>query len=629
MKHALLIGVEDDHPEQRFRPGPSLAAMQGLLRDLGGWTITRVEAASAQRAGILAALAQLEARIEPDDSCLFYFAGHGGIVEIGDANPPLGGRPVFYITAARPTPAWSFEAVLDIELSLGLARIDRICGNVSAILDCCYSARLVRGPIWPLSASPAWLRDLASQLGDAPLDPISRPPSHPRILRLAASSSLRRTFPTTQADGHLGRLTQLFVEVVREAALRVDRLTWDAVVHRVREQAIWLLGCEDQWVSLAGPRRRLVFSDREAPLPRTIGFVPREGGRGGFIRAGALQGVQIGDEWGLAGLTLNDDLQPRWQGRLRVVATDLNRALLEPVGDDVAAKPGTSAHLLGVRQRTPVRVIGPATLAAAVRNSPWLVVANGETGAAVDVLCVHHETLETRSANDEFTRSCFADDARGLAAAVEQLEDWARARLLLGVARSRAPSDAGPIVVSWGRHAPEVGRNTCCDLTDMKMPRAHVGDRLYVRISRTSEPGEWFVSAFMIDVAGRPKLLDASEPDGRELLSGETMQIGWQPHQPGQSLELSWPKGARGERAHPMAIVILASQRPIMVGHLVPGGHDHQLPSDQPRPRRARTRGHLSQPRPRTGPELARAWAATLIRCELDPRPRAPAGGAA
>ncbi|HVI03754.1 MAG TPA: hypothetical protein VM869_33910, partial [Enhygromyxa sp.] len=388
--------------------------MQSLLDELGGWTMTRIAGGVVDRDAVLAALANWEAEIEPDDAALLYFVGHGGVVEIRDLPAPLGGRPVFYVATERPGAKWQFEGILDVELSLVVARVDRICANVTVIVDSCYSARTVRGPAWVLERSPAWLRELDTALDRNDCDALLHPTSHPRVVRLAGSSSLRMSFADPTDEGHLARLTGLFVDVVREAGNDIGRLTWDAVAHRVREQAIWRSGCEEQWVSLAGPRQRLVFSRDEAPLPRTVGFVPHEPGAG-WIRAGALQGVELGDEWGLAALTLDDGLQPRWIARMRVTEVDLSRAALVQIdGNDVHAAPGTSAWLLEAETRELVRVDGPDALREAVARSAWLSpVGHGDSRLAI---CQSDQNrIELRAEDDQYAPSTFRADARGRA----------------------------------------------------------------------------------------------------------------------------------------------------------------------------------------------------------------------
>jgi hypothetical protein len=623
MRRALLIGVADEDPQQVLRPGPSLDAIAGLLRDLGGWTITRIEGHQADRDTILAALETLAAAVEPDDCVLLYCIGHGGVVYIHDLPPPLGRRSVFYLASFRPG-ARRFEGVLDIELSLVLSRVARICANVTVMIDSCYSARLIRGPAWECHESPTWLRELATRLPEpSDCDALLHPSSHPSIVRLAGSSSLRMSYADRRDDGHLGRLTSLVCELVREAGLQIDRLTWDTLAHRVREQAIWRLGCEEQWVSVAGPRSRLLFSTREAPLARTVGFVPRESDEGGWIRAGALQGVQIGDEWTLTELTLDEHLQPRPRACLRVTAVDLNRALLEPIVTDPGARPiapGTSALLAGAAMREFVVVDGPAVLNEAVECSAWLSVADQPEIAFASIRSNDH-AVEVTPMRDGFAGARFAADQHGLASAIERIEDWARARRLLNIAGARSSTEpAGPLALlvdrerGPGLHDERLALDQCHRLC------ASDRLRLTVRCGRTSDG--WFVSPLLIDVAGRPRLLEDAEPDGRELVAGDIVTLGDNPHRRQQGVELGWPIDVVADRSRPLTVIVLASRRPIALGHLV-ALPSSGIPSDVPRRTRARARGHLSQPRPRTGPELATDWTAWVVRLELDPRPRA------
>ncbi|PRQ02959.1 hypothetical protein ENSA5_18980 [Enhygromyxa salina] len=624
MKRALLIGVADKDPEHPFLPEPSLVVMEDLLEELGGWTTTRVDGPSADRAGILAALVELARTVQPKDTCLVYFIGHGGIVEIMDLPPPLGRRPVFYVCAARPSPSWSFEGILDVELSIHLAQIDRVCGNVTAILDSCYSARAIRGPLWQLHESPQWVREVAAQLGLQDVDSLLSVTSHPRIVRLAASSSLRKTFADPQPDGHLGRLTRMFDETVREAELQLERLTWDALAHRVRERAIWRLGCEEQWVSLVGPRQRLLFSRREVELPRTVGFVPRENQSGGWIRAGALQGVQVGDEWALADLQLQSDGQPQLRGQFRVAAVGLNRAELEPVRGADSAPPGASAMLLRARERMPVFVEAPPSGEDVLARSAWLVSTPVDSEAAAK-LCIGDDWIDVYAAGEVHAPARFCADRSGRSAAVTRLEDWARARVLLSVSSSYVARASPPLSVEFGRYQVVRGRlRPRTSSPSGGCPRLHDGDRFFVRVAHVGGRSGWFISAVEVDVAGRPALLDASEPDGRELLAGERATIGERSHRRVQGIQRSWPEGVAPDRARVATIIVLASRRPIQLGHLVRGrACDLALPRDAPRPRRARVRGFLAQPRPRTGPELTQEWFAASIPYELDPRPRA------
>ncbi|GEM_PF-5817879 len=647
MKRALLVGVADEHPEHTFRPGPSLNAIHELLLALGGWTVVRLEGPAADRKGINTELAALEAAVGPEDTVLFHFAGHGGIVKIEDLPAPLGGRPLFYLATARAGEPWSFTGLLDIELSLSLARIDRRCADVSVILDSCYSARVVRSPVWSLRDSPAWVHTLATQLPSTGSDGLLHPTSHPRIVRLAGSSSLRKSYADRHEHGDLGRLSGLFADVVREAQLDIGHLTWDAITHRIRERAIWRLGCEEQWVSLAGPRQRLLFSKREAPLPRSVGFVPRlqQGGSAGdgWIRAGALQGVHIGDEWGIATLTLDTQLRPRFAARVRVTAVDLNRAQVAPIEPSVdiedtrsalfPAHLGASALLLGVIKREPV-TIGPGlgVLSEMLTQSTWIGIAadrqlDGQPPRSPFAALVlvppspelEGERLELRGLAPGFpvpARS-FTSDPEGYNAALEHLEDWARTRRLLEVARTTLGEASVAVSVSRAR-GPRLRPEA---LGSGPRLRLHVRDRLLVHLNCAAETRGRFVSALVVDPAGCLRALDEAEPDGREILRGEFMTIGEHPHRSQQGILLTWPEHVPADQSRPLQLVILTSCRPIALGHLLAPTASAGIPRPR-RPRRNPLRGHLPQARPRTGPVLSTDWSATILTIDLDPRPR-------
>lgn len=614
MKRALLIGATLDTRENSFEPQPSLDAIEGILSDLGDWSISRISDGAATRAGIVAALAELEAALEPEDSVLLYFVGHGGAVEIRDLPPPLGGRQVFYLAAARDDPEWHFEAVLDVELSLVLARMDRCCANISVILDSCFSARVVRGPIRVLDKSPAWLRRLAGEL-PSDCDTLLHPTSHPRIVRLTGSSSLRKSFSRQQSTGHLAWLTKLLVETLREAQLRAASLTWDALAHRLREQAIWHLGFEEQWVTLAGPRQRLLFSPREVPLPRTVAFVPDEQGSGGWLRAGALQGIQVGDEWGLAALALGDDGHPDCLARARVTQVDLNRAAVEPVSGDISSlAAGTSAQLLAAKAGWKVDVAGPEGWREAVERSPWLtVVAEQATQAQATMRILEGASVELTHGDEQDLTPRYPATKTGIAAAVEHLEDWARSSRLLEVARTGMKQ---PRVLEASLHHSRREPRTSSEF--------HAGDRVCLTLRCDRDHGDWFVNAILIDPTGRPTLLDAAEPEGREVSAGHRVVVGRRPHRREQGVSLTWPGDRRGAERGKLRVILLVSRRPIPVGHLVRPGVDAGIPRPVAPQRRSGVRGRSAEPRPRQGPEITREWSALLLEYELDPRPRAP-----
>ncbi len=619
MKRALLIGVADEVRKPHLQPGPSLAAMSGLLEDLGGWEITRLSGADASREQILAQLASLQTRTRAGDAVLFYFFGHGGLVRFTDCPGSLGGRPVFYLASVLPTREWQLLGVLDVELSIALAELDRICGNVSVILDCCHSAQTVRDhaiPSWP---APSWVVELDQRVDAGGREHLLALESHPTIVRLAGASSLREAYGRRLPSGNLGLLTEGFVAVLREAELAIERLTWDAIGHRVRAHAIVHRSSEEQWVTLAGPRQRLLFCTDEAPLPRTVGFVPGPGPDEGWLRAGALQGVKVGDTWSIAALTLDERRMPRNLARARVASVELNRARVEGPGVATLAA-GSSASCLRPEAPAAITVEGPAHVHEAIEADPLLRAARAGEATLASVRVLEGRLELTRIAGSLTLAPLPLNDA-GLGAMLETLEEWARAdQLVRALETCPQAMSAPPLTLSWGWLEPARGRGDSGRRTCTSQPGClHAGDRMWLEIrhrTRSSDP--WFVSVIEIGVAGRLTLISAREPDGVELAPFERLDFGAGSGPRAGGRELVWPDDVPDDRPRPVTLLVLASQRPIELGHLVRVDPLSEWPGSRA-PRAARTRSAAVSPRP---PELARKWSFERIDYLLDPRPR-------
>lgn len=566
-KRALIVGARDDRPRARVQPGPSVMAITGLLEQLGGWSVDAVEGHAATRAGIVDGLRRLASAVEVDDDVFFYFFGHGGAVRFTDAPAWLGDRPVFYLSASRRDEREEMTGVLDVELSTILADIDKVCGNVSVILDCCHSARIVRGRVREQLA-PTWLRN-------AQLEPTAWS-SHPRIVRLTASSSLNYAFARRSEHGSLGLLTEGFVNLVREVDNAIDRLCWNMVVHRLREYALQARRNEEQWVTLAGPGHRLLFSREHGALPRSVGFVADRDGSGGWLRAGLLQGVELGDVWGIAGLTLDAGRRPVIRTQAQVVALDLNRArveALEGLAEVNGLPDGSSALLLRARERQAVAVSGPALMQQAVTDSALVRLAGSGESAAWASMSWDTRTdrvdlqLRRTDGSVELGRS-LSDPSTATTWALGVLEDWARAELLLTVLE-RCPVEAGeqPVAVVWRRR--EQHRAQAVPIGD-DVVELQEGDQLLFELRhRELTPETWYVSAVEIGIDGRATLLDTSEPDGRAVEPQHDERRSRRACNFELGHAITWPSEAAREHTRTATVVFLMSLRPIELGHLV------------------------------------------------------------
>lgn len=562
-----MVGAIDGRPKYRLEPWPSLELMRGLLQELGDWTIEVVEGWDVERERVLAALRQLEAEVEPGDSVLFYFFGHGGVVRFTDGPAELGLRPVFYLSLARRETDRELIGLLDVELSQSLRRIDAVCQNVTAILDCCHAALSVRGREVRQVQAPRWVHAV-------PIPEASEPrPSgdgHPRIVRLAATSAFHTAFARrSTSTERLGLLTEGFAAVVREAGLAQGRLTWDAVTHRVREHAIQARGYEEQWVTLAGPRNRLLFSREEAPLPRTVGFVAGADPRHGWLRAGLLQGVNVGDKWGIVALTLDAKGQPQILAQARVVETDLNRARVELHAqvDGARLADGSSAMILRARERYPVLVEGSAEdLRQGLDASALLRVGVPEDPAPIARVVARaassQPTLLLRREADGLEPVPLEGGVQALAL----LEDWGRSQLLIdSVKHCPWPATRKPVDLAWG---------ACDGERDVTLPPAGAelreGQQIFFVLSHAGlSPEPWYVCAIEMDVTGRPILLSASEPEGREVQPRQTIYLGRLHHGHHAGFQLRWPELIPRDQPRPVTVLFLMSLRPIELGHLV------------------------------------------------------------
>jgi hypothetical protein len=566
-KHALVIGAIDGRPKYQLDPWPTLEVMRGLLEELGGWRIELIGGWEAERERVLSALHELEGEVEPGDSVLFYFFGHGGVVRFTDGPAELGLRPVFYLSAARSEMDREPTGVLDFELSQSLWRMDTICQNVTAILDCCHAAHIVRGREIREVRAPSWVHAV-------PVPEVSKQHAtcdgHPRIVRLAATSAFHPAFargPTS--TGRLGLLTNGFAAVVREAGLALDRLTWDTVTHRVREHAIRAKGCELQWVTLAGPRNRLLFSREEVELPRTVGFVAGSDLRHGWLRAGFLQGVNVGDEWGIAALTLDAQHRPQFLTHMRVTECDLNRAQVELLapGEAVRLAEGSSAWMLHAQKRYPVLLEGSADdLRRGLDASPLLRVGAPEERAPLARVVARTTPSPPismlRREADGLDPVPLADDAQALSL----LEDWGRSQLLADAVKSCPwPATRRPVDLVWGY---------CEGERDLMLPLAGAelreGQQVFFVLSHAGlTPEPWYVCAIELDVAGRPILLNTSEPEGREVQPRETIYLGRLHHGHRAGFRLRWLELIPRDRSRQVTVLCLMSLRPIELGHIV------------------------------------------------------------
>jgi hypothetical protein len=185
-----------------------------------------------------------------------------------------------------------------------------------------------------------------------------------------------------------------------------------------------------------------------------------------------------------------------------------------------------------------------------------------------------------------------------------------------------APSAARdvPLRLRWGWVDPQ-GRPITSTPTAAR-PRLHVDDRMWLELVHEGvNPPHWFVDVIELGADGRPRLLNAREPEGLELGPGSRVRIGLRGQRGRDGLRLVWPAKVPGSDPRPVGLLVLASQRPLPLGHLVriadPDDDAAFVSQDLPARLRGTTRGGGPPP-----PEASRGWTWIRVELELDPRPR-------
>ncbi len=264
--------------------------------------------AEASRDGILEGLRWLRARARVfGDVAVFYYAGHGYLVEDLDEHERSEGRaPAFHqmivpVDFLDSTPG-DFRGILGVELGEQLEAIARVTDNVTVILDCCHAAQNVRDAG---KLNEAEVRALLQRSGELvhrqrglPHYLERAPPPRSTqggIARLLASTTDQRSYPVQLADSSWALLfSDTLFTVLDLPGARA--WSWESILALTRKR-VWERRPE-QRPDVAGERYRVPFARETARLPANLFFAVCEGARVELPYATFLS-VQVGDEFEL------------------------------------------------------------------------------------------------------------------------------------------------------------------------------------------------------------------------------------------------------------------------------------------------------------------------------------------
>jgi hypothetical protein len=539
-----LRGVHDD-----------VARMRTALEHHGFAVETRT-AGDATRDGILDGLDRMARDARQDDALVFYYAGHGASAATGtDARRALGAAAPRIVRFLVPTDLHEssdrdFRGVTTFELSSWLAAATRATPNVTAIFDCCHSARLMRGaerPTPTLRSLPrgyhpgltARLTDLAARGSLAPgRDGLGNTDA----VRIFACGEEAPAWEVTIDGGPRGLLTDSLVRILGEVG--EAPVTWGAIGCAVGERMRRRI--DDQVLELVGPIGRVPFSLDEPRRPPVVAVAADD--RGLVVRAGSASLLQPGDTLTVVPIrAAATEVVPEGTRGIVVFAdVDESTARL-----DTAVTVPEDAVAFIERQHPPhrIRIVGDDTrLRRALARLPWAILVDEDA----------RPLLATVRISDGVT---VADELGPLCAP-------------LSLARDHAGSTLGDVVGTMV--------DLACASSLLQLPR-HFGREppaIDVAVQRVGgapiEPtgaailaGEWIdvtitnrsastihVHVLHVDSRGGITRVTHDTPYGVGVSAGASVALG------GAGWRVSWPPGLPALRPRPLDLVVVATVGP-------------------------------------------------------------------
>lgn len=539
-RRALVIG------SQTFSLAGVDTDVDAIARRLAarGFAIDRRTGELATREGILAGFERLIADSSPGDAVLVHYSGHGARF----SHPSVPRQ----VQALVPSD-WSdteFKGILDVELSLLLARLTAKTRNVALVLDCCHSGRMCRRVA---ARRPRVLgRDELDALHFAALElpDVARldAEANPHAIKLVAAEVDGFAYEEpVELDGELrsmGLMSAALCGVLDELA--EQRATWRSVALLVRERV--MTREPSQRPELEGPGQRYLFEQATAARGGGVAYFEARGRPS--LRVGAVLGAELGQRYRVMAPGI-DDAHAEPIAHATVIALDSASAEVRLDPPDARVASGCLAFADSpLRRRSTVAVDELPScerLRRAIADSDALRLVSA--GAAeLSVVAREGELVLVRG--DDVLSKGIRADASGCDAMLERLEQWAHAELLREL---EGTSLADAHEVACGR----VVEGTRVPLGPADS--LHVGDAIYVEL-RSSARRPLFMAVACIGVDGSVTLLNRSEPSGIRVEPGHAYALGLELGDVG--LELAWPDDVpRDVPLRETLLVVVASQR--------------------------------------------------------------------
>lgn len=301
-KRAILIGSRTGVLEGTEN---DVEMMTGVLKKYG-FELQCCLGSNATRDGVLAAWQELISSSSADDAVVIYYSGHGALADYDEPDEREDHHQKKSEKYILPTDFElstddDFRGILDIEMSYMLRNTTERTRNVTIILDCCFSSRMVRGPNGIKLVSKCWPTDEKYNISkhverlrrDGKLQGNLFIEGNPDAVRIAAASPTEKAYEYINQKGQaVGLLTETLAEALNETFGK--EVSWRTTLLRVCEivQTKFLEPEYLQHPQAEGPDTRIPFSTKQ--MLSGAKFIKMENGEA-IIDAGSVAGVREAD----------------------------------------------------------------------------------------------------------------------------------------------------------------------------------------------------------------------------------------------------------------------------------------------------------------------------------------------
>ena len=551
VRRALLIGSEIDGLRGVEN---DLEAMSKVLSRLDFTDICVLQREEASRQGIHEAFESLGERAGHDDPLVVYYAGHGSIADTHDMKGSIarnGARLPEFIMPYDFYEGDEFRGITSWELSVLFKRLTDKTPNVTVIMDCCHSGRIVRS---------AHRNRTAGQQGSDPASekPMIRgmtgcsegiaehieklrkdnkvqdldPQANPFLVRLLACETSEYAFEYLDDERKWrGRLSWGLTEVLSKLADSGDHAStsWQAIGQQLREMVKdYEYGRQNP--NIEGPRNRLFASLEEENNTGVLTVAPGKG-TNYVMHGGSLVGVKVGDKYKVRTpyKPANDPQSVVAVATVKEVRDVASTISLDFTSDSNRISKGIEfgfrAYPFEVnRPKLPVELHNGAAkvspLRDAIEQSLYLELAGTEPPKAMIQSSGQDMWLADGDGRRLFKHS-WKSDHGGIRAAVAALEKLAHGETARNISDGiRGPDGAFELV--WGKVKDG-------ELDDDQLALSNTvfqaGERYYITVSNHHKSDIYF-SVFNVEMTGKVTLITRAHSTGHKIAPSGSYTLG-------------------------------------------------------------------------------------------------------